>query len=253
MGVPHPSFGYPAVVTGASQGIGKAMATELAARGHNLIITARRRDTLDELAARLTNRYEVTVEVRAADLVDPEQRVRLADELATRDISILCANAGGTGPAGSVGTRGTAALRTEVQLNVLGMHDLVLAVLPGMLARRTGGILVSGSVAGNCPIPFYATYAASKAFANTFTESLHGELRGTGVHVTVLAPGRVRSSSIPGFLWTSAEYSARLALDGLARNKMRVVPGLHGKAVSTAVGYPPRAMVSAAWRRILGG
>jgi short-subunit dehydrogenase len=254
VGVPQPSLGYWAVVTGASQGIGKAMATVLAARGHNLIITARRQTVLDELAAQLTSRYGVAVDVRAADLADPDERGRFADELSSRDISILCANAGGTDAASgltSVVMRGPAALETEVQLNVLGVHDLVLAVLPGMLSRRAGGILVSGSVAGNSPIPFCATYAASKAFANTFTESLHGELSGTGVNVTVLAPGRVRSSWIPGCVWTSAKHSARVSLDGLARNKMRVVPGLHAKAVSVASGYPPRAMVSAAWSRIL--
>lgn len=267
MPVPAPSPDSRAVVTGASQGIGEALAAELAARGHNLIITARRKDVLDTMAARLTERYGVIVEVRAVDLADPQARTELADELATRDISILCANAG-TATFGPVAKLDPADEKAQVQLNVLGVHDLVLAVLPGMLARRAGGILISGSAAGNSPIPNNATYAATKAFANTFSESLRGELKGTGVNVTVLAPGPVRTELpdpaeqslverlIPDFLWIDTEYTARVSLDGLARNKMRVVPGVTSKAMSVASGYAPRAIVTpivGAVYRKLGG
>ena len=255
MPVPAPSPDSRAVVTGASQGIGEALATELAARGHHLIITARRAEVLADLAARLTNQYGVTVEVRAVDLADPIEREGLANELAGRDISILCANAG-TATFGAVADLDPAAEKAEVQLNVLGVHDLVLAVLPGMLARRAGGILISGSAAGNSPIPNNATYAATKAFANTFSESLRGELHNTGVHVTLLAPGPVRAEMpdaseaslvdklIPDFLWISVEHTAQLSLDGLERNKMRVVPGVTSKAMSVASGYAPRAIVT---------
>ena len=255
MPVPNPSPDSRAVVTGASQGIGEALATELAARGHHLIVTARRGEVLEELAARLTDRYGVIVDVRAVDLADPGQRGALADELAGREISILCANAG-TATFGPVAKLDPAAEKAQVQLNVLGVHDLVLAVLPGMLARRAGGILISGSAAGNSPIPNNATYAATKAFANTFSESLRGELRDTGVHVTLLAPGPVRADLpdpdeaslvdrlIPDFLWISVEHTAQLSLDGLDRNKMRVVPGVTSKAMSVASGYAPRAIVT---------
>jgi short-subunit dehydrogenase len=253
MPVPNPSPNSRAVVTGASQGIGEALATELAARGHHLIVTARRAEVLADLAARLTERYGVVVEVRAVDLADPAQRGALADELAARDISILCANAG-TATFGPVERLDPAAEKAQVQLNVLGVHDLVLAVLPGMVKRRAGGILISGSAAGNSPIPNNATYAATKAFANTFSESLRGELRNTGVHVTVLAPGPVRAELpedpslvdklIPDFLWISVEHTAQLSLNGLDRNKMRVVPGVTSKAMSVASGYAPRAIVT---------
>jgi short-subunit dehydrogenase len=265
MPVPNPSTNGRAVVTGASQGIGEALATELAARGHNLILTARRGEVLEDLAARLTQRYGVVVEVRAVDLADPRQRGALADELAQREISILCANAG-TATFGPVAKLDPAAEQAQVQLNVLGVHDLVLAVLPGMLERRAGGILISGSAAGNSPIPNNATYAATKAFANTFSESIRGELRDTGVHVTLLAPGPVRAEMpedpslvdklIPDFLWISVEHTAQLSLDGLDRNKMRVVPGVTSKAMSVASGYAPRAIVTpivgAVYRKLAG-
>ncbi|MCI4675149.1 mycolate reductase [Candidatus Mycolicibacterium alkanivorans] len=255
MPVPAPSPDSRAVVTGASQGIGAALATELAARGHSLIITARRGEVLTELAERLTERHGVAVEVRACDLADPTARTALADELADRNISILCANAG-TATFGPVVKLDPAGEKAQVQLNVLGVHDLVLAVLPGMLARKAGGILISGSVAGNSPIPNNATYAATKAFANTFSESLRGELKDSGIHVTLLAPGPVRTELpdpaeqslverlIPDFLWIDTEYTARISLDGLERNKMRVVPGLTSKTMSVATGYAPRAIVT---------
>ena len=255
MPVPAPSADARAVVTGASQNIGAALATELAARGHHLIITARREEALSALAGRLTERYGVTVEVRPVDLADPAERAKLCDELAMRNISVLCANAG-TATFGPVVSLNPAEEKAQVQLNVLGVHDLALAVLPGMAERGAGGILISGSAAGNSPIPNNATYAATKAFVNTFSESLRGELKRAGVHVTLLAPGPVRTELpdpdnqslverlIPDFLWISTEYTAKLSLDGLERNKMRVVPGVTSKAMSVAAGYAPRAIVT---------
>lgn len=255
MPVPPPSPDARAVVTGASQGIGEALAAELAARGHSLIITARRAEVLTDLAARLTERHGVTVEVRAVDLTDSEQRGRLAEELRGRNISILCNNAG-TATFGPVADLDPADEQGQVALNVIAVHDLTLAVLPGMVKRGAGGILTSGSAAGNSPIPNNATYAASKAFANTFSESLRGELKKAGVHVTLLAPGPVRTDLpdeadrslvekvIPDFLWINTEYTAKVSLDALERNRMRVVPGLTSKAMSVAAGYAPRGIVA---------
>ena len=250
------------------QDIGEALAVELAARGHNLIVTARREELLNELAARLVDKYRVAVDVRPADLADPSERAKLADELAARPISILCANAG-TATFGPISGLDPAGEKAQVQLNSVAVHDLTLAVLPGMIDRKAGGILISGSAAGNSPIPYNATYAATKAFANTFSESLHGELRGSGVHVTLLAPGPVRTDlpdaaeaslvekMVPDFLWISTEHTARLSLDALERNKMRVVPGLTSKAMSVASGYAPRAIVApivgSFYKRLSGG
>ena len=267
MPVPPPRPDARAVVTGASQNIGAALATELAARGHSLIVTARREDVLNELASRLTERYGVTVEVRPVDLTEETERAKLADELAARNISILCANAG-TATFGPVAKLDPAAEKAQVALNVLGVHDLALAVLPGMVERGAGGILISGSAAGNSPIPNNATYAASKAFVNTFSESLRGELKASGVHVTLLAPGPVRTDLpdpaaaslvdrlVPDFLWISTEHTAKVSLEALERNKMRIVPGITSKAMSVASGYAPRAIVApivGAFYKRLGG
>jgi short-subunit dehydrogenase len=106
------------------------------------------------------------------------------------------------------------------------------------------------------PIPNNATYAATKAFVNTFSESLRGELKGSGVHVTLLAPGPVRTETpdpadasivdrlVPDFFWISSEYTAKVSLDALAKNKMRVVPGILSKGMSVAGQYSPRAVVA---------
>jgi short-subunit dehydrogenase len=268
MPVPAPTPHARAVVTGASQNIGEALAIELAARGHHLILTARREEVLIALAAKLTERYGVTVEVRAVDLADPAARAAFCTELAERNVSILCANAG-TATFGTIAELDPAGEKAQVQLNAVAVHDLALAVLPGMLERKAGGILISGSAAGNSPIPYNATYAASKAFANTFSESLRGEVKGLGIHVTVLAPGPVRETLpdeheqslverlIPDFLWISTEYTAKISLDALDRNKMRVVPGVTSKAMSAATGYAPRSIVSpivgAVYKKLGGG
>lgn len=267
MSLPEPTVDARAVVTGASSGIGEALAAELAARGHSLIVVARRGDLLNALADRLTREHGVAVEVRVSDLSDPGQRQTLADELADRDVSILCNNAG-IATFGPVAKLDPDYERAQVQLNAVAVHDLTLAVLPGMIARGAGGILITGSAAGNMAIPNNATYAATKAFVNTFSESLRAELAGTGVHCTLLAPGPVRTETpdpadasivdklVPDFLWIDSAYTARLSLDGLEKNKMRIVPGILSKGMSVAGQYSPRfitAPIVGSFYKKLGG
>jgi uncharacterized protein len=250
--LPAPTADNRAVVTGASHGIGTALAEELARRGYSLILVARRKELLTELSARLGDRYGVTAEVRAVDLSDREQRAPLSAELAEREITILCNNAG-VATFGPIAKLDPAYERAVVELNSVAVHDLTLSVLPGMLARRSGGILITGSAAGNMAIPHNTTYAATKAFTNSFSESLRGELIGSGVNVTLLAPGPVRTENpdqdevgtkIPEFIWVSAAYTAKLSIDSLARNKMRVVPGLISKGMHVAGQYAPRALTA---------
>jgi len=255
MSLPAPTSDSRAVVTGASSGIGTALATELAARGYSLILVARRGELLQELGTALSDRHGVQVDVRAVDLSDPLARTELTGELADRHVSVLCNNAG-------VSTFGPLAgldadfERQLVQLNAVAVHDLTLAVLPGMVHRGSGALLFTGSAAGNLPVPHNATYAATKAFVNSFAESLRGELTGSGISVTLLAPGPVRTEMpdpaeasivdrlIPDSFWITTESVARSSLDGLGRNKMRVVPGIVGKVMSVAGGYVPRALTA---------
>lgn len=255
MSLPNPTPTARAVVTGASSGIGEALAADLAARGHSLVLVARRGEVMEQLAASLRSAHGVEVEVRACDLSDRDQRGKLVDELSGREISVLCNNAG-IATFGPVAELDPTYERAQVELNAVAVHDLTLAVLPGMIERRSGAILMVGSAAGNMPIPNNATYAASKAFVNTFSESLRGELKGTGVNVTLLAPGPVRTETpdpsdasivdklVPDFLWISSEHTAKVSLDGLSTNKMRVVPGIISKAMSVAGQYSPRAVVA---------
>nr|WP_157108780.1 mycolate reductase [Aldersonia kunmingensis] len=235
--------------------MGEALAVELAARGHSLILVARRGELLAALAQRLTTEYGVTAEVRATDLSDRDARAALSAELAAREITVLCNNAG-IATFGPVAGLDPQYERDQVELNAVAVHDLTLAVLPSMLARKSGAILIVGSAAGNMPIPNNATYAATKAFVNTFSESLRGELKGSGVNVTLLAPGPVRADSpaaeeasivdrmVPDFLWMDTTQTAKQSLDALGKNKMRLVPGLLGKAMSVAGQYSPRAIVA---------
>ncbi|WP_067565529.1 mycolate reductase [Nocardia acidivorans] len=252
MSLPAPTADNRAVVTGSSSGIGVALAEELASRGYSLILVARREDLLRELAEKLSKKYGVTAEVRAVDLSNREQRAPLADELARRDIAILCNNAG-VATFGSLAKLDLAYERDIMELNAVAVHDLTLAVLPNMIKRGSGGILVTGSAAGNMPIPNNATYAASKAFTNTWAESLRGEMKEHGVHVTLLAPGPVRTDNpdqeevgnkIPEFIWVTAAHTAKITIDALARNKMRVVPGLISKGMSLAGQFGPRSITS---------
>ena len=255
MSLPHPTATNRAVVTGASSGIGMALATELARRGHSLIVVARRGEVLSELQGRLEQEFGVTVEVRACDLSDPDQRAPLLEELGRREISVLCNNAG-VATFGPVAELDPGYEKAQMQVNAVACHDLILAVLPGMVYRHSGAILNVGSAAGNMPIPNNATYAATKAFLNTFSESLRGELKGSGVNVTLLAPGPVRTEEIaeedktfvdrlvPDRLWVDTAYTARISLDALARNKMRVVPGPLSQAMSVAGNYTPRGIMA---------
>ncbi|MGB3706892.1 mycolate reductase [Gordonia sp. (in: high G+C Gram-positive bacteria)] len=263
MSVPAPQPTARAVITGASSGIGMALARALAARGHSLILVARRGEILAELAAELTTNHGVEAEVRAVDLSDLTAVATLCDELVGREISILCNNAG-IATFGPIAELDAAYERAQLRLNANAVQELTLAVLPQMVQRGSGGILMVGSAAGNMAIPNNATYAASKAFVNTFSESLRGELRGAGVHVTLLAPGPVRIQTpapedesivdkmVPDFLWHSSDKVAEMSLDALARNKMRVVPGTLSKAMSVAGGYSPRAIVAPIVGRFYG-
>lgn len=263
MSLPIPTPTARAVVTGASSGIGAALAEVLAQRGHALILIARREDRLRAMAERLSSRYGVEVEVAPCDLASATAREKLLVDLDSREISVLCLNAG-FATYGCLTRLDVAREREEVEVNVVAVHDLVLRLLPAMVRRGSGAVLVTGSTAGNQPSPNNATYAATKAFANTLAESLHGELKGTGVGVTLLAPGPVRTEFaevahlgrlgelLPDFAWVSAERAAELAVRGMERGTRRVVPGVVGKLNHLGGVYTPRTVLSPMLRRLYG-
>ncbi len=179
-----------AVVTGASAGLGAELARFFAADGHDVVLIARRRDKLEELAADIEKTHGTKAHVLPADLTNPAAPPEIAAELASRGIEVefLVNNAG-------FGTNGAFAELDEkrememVQVNVSALVHLTRLILPSMIARKSGRILNIGSTAGFQPGPFMTVYYATKAFVNSFTEGLAFELRGTGVTATVSCPG----------------------------------------------------------------
>jgi short-subunit dehydrogenase len=225
------------------------------------VLVARRREVLERTAGELTRRYGVPVEVRCCDLGDPRQRGGLAAELAALPVDVLCNNAGFP-VCGPVAGNDPGLEAGQVEVNVVALHALTLAVLPGMLERRHGGILVTGSTAGLQPVPTAATYAASKAFANAFAQALHAEVAGTGVRVTLLAPGPVLTGfnrvggvehieRIRWFGWSTAERVAEAGLDGLARGRRLVVPGPLARLQALGGRHLPAPLVDAVLRWVV--
>ncbi|MBV7281866.1 MULTISPECIES: mycolate reductase [unclassified Corynebacterium] len=255
MSLPLPQPQQRAVVTGASQGIGRAIARDLAAAGHNLILVARREAVLQDLAAELVDKHGVEVEVRAVDLARADARAELVDELAQREISIII-NSAGIASFGAFRDQDWNYEQDQFELNARAVFELTHAVLAGMLQRGEGAILNVGSAAGNVPIPNNATYVFTKAGVNAFTEALHYELRKTGVHCTLLAPGPVREAEIaeeeksivdkvvPDFLWTTYESCSKETLEALANNRRRVVPGPLSKVMNAVSTVAPTGLLA---------
>lgn len=254
MALPPPLKESPVVITGASSGIGEALAKEFAARGYSLILVARRVDKLELLAATLSEKYQVEVSLRPCDLANREERTRFRKELEKTSISILCNNAG-FATFGRLHQLNADREREETEVNVVAVQDLTLAVLPNMIQRKSGAILIVGSTSGHQPTPANATYAATKAFANSFAESLHSELNGTGVTCTLLAPGPTITgfnevagiSKIDGmggsFVWVTAERVAKEAIQGMECNRRIVIPGLVAQAQTLGGRYTPRVIL----------
>jgi len=253
MALPPPAPGAPVVVTGASAGIGEALARELAARGHDLVLVARRRGRLRSLAKELRERERVDVEIRPADLADARQRRELAAELAALEPAGLCNNAG-IGSFGAYVETDPEQLGTMVELNVAALNDVMAAVLPGMVERGEGAVLNVASILGHGPQPHNAAYAATKAFAIALSEAVHTELSGSGVSVTALSPGPVRTDIYgpseaqgledlgPDVLWQEPEEVARAGVDAMERGARTSVPGAANALAALGGRYLPRTL-----------
>lgn len=260
--------GWPwgrALVTGASGGIGEAVARRLAAGGCHLVVVARSTAALERLAGELSATHGIQVEVLPADLVTEEGvaavEARLEDGAAPdagdRAVDLLVNNAG-FGSAGAFATLDSTRVAGEVRLNVLALVRLSRAAVGGMVARGRGAVLNVSSVAGLQPLPKMATYSATKAFVTTFSEALHEELRGKGVTVTALLPGFTRTgfqaradlerSRIPGFAWMDAGRVADDALAATAAGRAVCIPGLAWKLLAALSRPVPRSVL----RRVTG-
>jgi uncharacterized protein len=251
MSLPKPNNQATVVVTGASSGIGTELSRGLARRGYPLVLVARRRERLDELAGELGNQYSVAIEVTPLDLGDSEGRTKLVDRLRNEPIAGLC-NSAGFGTSGVFHTLPPERESEQVTLNALALMELTHAALPGMVERGAGAVLNIASIAGFQPMPYMAVYSATKAFVQTFSEAVHEELHGTGVSVTVLCPGPVPTEwaeianaerfSVP-LAQVSPHDVAEAAIGGMLAGKRSVVPGIVPKVVSTGGRFAPRSLL----------
>jgi uncharacterized protein len=226
-----------ALVTGASSGIGEELARELARLGTSLVLVARSGDVLDGLAAELRETHGVEVGTLPADLTDPDERALVEERLRDRvkPVDLLVNNAG-VGQVGRFAELDVDDAEQQVRLNVLAPLRLTHAAL-SVLRQQRGAVLMVSSISANQPVPMMATYAATKAFLTSWAQSLHEELRGTGVTVTVLAPGFTRTdfvdradadtpaSRIPGIVWSDPAQVARAGVEGVRRGRVVVTPG----------------------------
>lgn len=247
-----------ALITGASSGIGADIARELAARGHDCVLTARRVDALEALAAELRGGAAGGVEahVIGADLGDVEAPETLADELARRNIRIsVLVNNAGFGLSAPFASADAARLMEMVQVNIGALTHLTRLLLPQMLAQRSGRILNVASTAAFLPGPGMAVYYASKAYVESLSVALSHETRGTGVTVTCLNPGPTstefssvaRPGRVKAIRHTRSMPSrevARRGVEALFDGKPSITPGFVNAAGVLAGRLAPRALLA---------
>ena len=246
-----------ALVTGASAGLGLELAKLFAADRHDLVLVARRKDRLDALAAELRAQHGVATHVVAADLAHPDGWRAVVAEVGRLGVEIdFLVNNAGFGSNGAFAELDGEREIAMVQVNVTAVVGLTRAFLPGMIARGRGRVLNLGSTAGFQPGPFMATYYASKAFVNSFTEALAYELKGTGVTATVSCPGATAtefagvagndSSRLFRMGAASPAEVARQAYRAMNAGRTLVVHGAKNKLAAFGVRFSPRPMVRAA-------
>ena len=247
--------GRRALVTGASSGLGREFAVQLAAAGCHLVIVARRRALLDELAGELRGRHDVQVDVIDADLTLAESREELRSTLAgeSKDVDVLVNNAG-FGVYGPFHERPWERTRSMIALNVTALVHLTHLFLPGMLERGSGYVMQVASNAAFQTSPLYGAYAATKGFVLMFGEAVHHELRGTGVSCTVLSPGQ----SSTGFHQVAdqeltlyqrltmmpPERVVRCGLRAMLRRRSSVMPGLVNSFLAWSNRFVPRRLAA---------
>lgn len=242
-----------ALVTGASAGIGVALAKELASVGAHLVLTARRADRLEQLARMLREKTGIQTEIFAADLSLPDAPSRIFDFTAQRGIAIeLLINNAGFGQYGELHSVDVQRLVDMVQVNCSAVAHLTRLFLPGMIQRRRGDVLILASTAAFQAVPYISTYAATKAFDLLFAEGLAEEMKPYGIRVCALCPGSTESEfhAVAGqerFTaknQETAEKVARTGLLALAEGKSYVISGLGNYLGAQSQRIVPRGLVT---------
>jgi uncharacterized protein len=243
------------VITGASSGIGAALARVFAERGHDLVLTARRESRLEELAEQIGAKTAITL--APADLSAARGAQQLYKTIADKGLQIdVLVNNAGVGMTSPFKDMPKTTIADIVNVNVRSLTELTHLVLPDMLERRSGRILNVASVAAFRAVPSMSVYSASKAYVLSFTEALAEELRGTGVTVTALCPGLTKAemvetleaSRIPEFLMARAEDVAREGYQACMNGEVIRVPGAMNQALVSWLELQPRWLV-----RVLSG
>jgi len=242
-----------ALVTGASAGIGWALAKQLAAAGANLVLTARRTDRLAKLAADLSSKHGVNAEVFACDLAQPGAAREIRAFTAGKGIEVeLLINNAGFGAFGYLHEAEESRLLEMILVNCSAVVHLTRLYAPEMVARRRGDILIVASTAAFQAVPFIAAYAATKAFDLLFAEGIAEELRPFGVRVCALCPGSTNTefqqvAKQPDRMFRVAETAdkvARVGLEGLAHGKSCVISGTGNRLMVQAERIAPRRFIA---------
>ncbi|MGZ5850713.1 MAG: SDR family NAD(P)-dependent oxidoreductase [Methyloceanibacter sp.] len=243
------------VITGATHGVGRALADEFARAGHVLLLVARDEASLTKAAEELSSNYDVEVKVLAADLSTEGGCAAVEQALQSSGLyADMLVNNAGMMMAGFFQDQDPAKLRKLIDLDVGAVVDLTRRLLPGMIARRGGGVLNVASVEGFMPVPYQATYAAAKAFILSFTRALAYETMGTGVRVSALAPGTVAtemhakagaeySRYVQYLPAMSAEDVARIGYRKFVRGRKVIVPGWFNRFSTLVAPFVPKLLL----------
>lgn len=253
-----------ALITGASSGIGEAIARQLAAHGANLILVARSERKLQALAEDLTRQYGIRAQVIATDLSHSDAGKLLQDEVAVRGLHVdLLVNNAGFGGFSEFARQDQAEIGEMIAVNVTALTDLTRRFLPAMLERGRGRVLNVASTAGFIPGPLMAVYYATKAYVLSFSEAVNEELRGSGLSVTALCPGPVDTgfqdaatlnesklmTGVTRLAMLDVETVARIGVEAMLRGQGVAVAGVANKVQVSAFRLLPRAAAA----RIIAG
>jgi short-subunit dehydrogenase len=244
-----------ALITGATSGIGYELGILLAKGGHDLVLVARSHDTLEAIASEWRKTYGISVKVLPRDLSALNAADEIVQALAGERIEVdILVNNAGFGGHGPFATTNLANELQMIQVNITALTHLTKLLLPGMLARKCGRILNVSSTAAFQPGPFMAVYYASKAYVLSFTEALGEELRGSGVTVTALCPGPVKTAFqqragvhdtlvVRSGMSMDVKPVAAAAYAGMMRGRRIVIPGLLNRIGVQSLRIAPRALI----------